>query len=473
MGDETTEMRALRSLALAYERVRNFSKAVDVFQQYADRLDQDADRAEIGRVHSSMGHSLRDLGRYSQAEACYAKNLQIVRGLRDLAAESAALGNLGNTLICRGQFERALEYHLEGLAIACRVSSNKLVECSARNNLACVYMRLGETQKALEHCTAALAVVESAIRTAQARTETADHPAACTMLAASIHGNQGLIFTALEKPRRALANYEDQHRLATNAGDAANRARALANMGNTYVALGSRYYEHAAGQHREYLEIVKADKDLVGLSAAYCNLGCVYAKMGEYLKAIDFMTKQRNAAVKLQDRRAECVALSNLGLMYNMMQKHDKALEHFTLLLELAKQLDDVKMQARAYGNLGETYHIVQDWSKAVICFEKRLQYARVGLDTEGSARSLSHLGALYHKVGQFRRAAACYESLVQLGAESKNAEIESAASLDLSRSYSRLGMYAKAEDARRHADSKAMSRLSPTRPVDPCGITV
>ncbi len=117
---------------------------MEAFQAYAARLDAEADGAELARAHCSIGNALRELGRYGHAEEAHAKNLKLVRGLRDLAGESAALGNLGNTLVCGGQFEGALEYHLEALAVACRVSSNRLVECSARNNLACVYLRLGE-----------------------------------------------------------------------------------------------------------------------------------------------------------------------------------------------------------------------------------------------------------------------------------------------------------------------------------------
>ena len=68
-------------------------------------------------------------------------------------------------------------------------------------------------------------------------------------------------------------------------------------------------------------------EDRIGESTAYGNLGNAYGSLGQYDKAIEFLTKYLSICRELGDRAGEGGALGNLGAVFYCLCQYDKAVE--------------------------------------------------------------------------------------------------------------------------------------------------
>ena len=69
-------------------------------------------------VYSILGRASRNLGDFNKAIEYHAQHLAIAKEVGDRAGEGSAYGNLGNAYQLQGDFSKAIEYHTLDLAIA-------------------------------------------------------------------------------------------------------------------------------------------------------------------------------------------------------------------------------------------------------------------------------------------------------------------------------------------------------------------
>lgn len=118
----------------------------------------------------------------------------------------------------------------------------------------------------------------------------------------------------------------------------------------------------------------------------------------------------REAARRLNDRRAEVRHLSNLGITYANLSETHRAIGFHEEQLRLARDIGDRYWEASAPGHLGNAYFEAADVERALACHEQHLSIARRIGDRHGECSALGNIGKGYALRGEERRAIEFYE---------------------------------------------------------------
>jgi tetratricopeptide (TPR) repeat protein len=106
---------------------------------------------------TSLGNAYKSLGEYQKAIEFHQQSLAITREIGDRGGEAYSYGNLGNVYYFLGEYQKAIEFYQQSLAIL-REIGDRWGEANAYNNLGSVYDSLGEYQKAIEFHQQSLAI---------------------------------------------------------------------------------------------------------------------------------------------------------------------------------------------------------------------------------------------------------------------------------------------------------------------------
>jgi len=207
---------------------------------------------------------------------------------------------LGSAYQSLGDFSKAIEYHMQCLAIDKEVGG--LAGGKTYLNLGCAYQGQGDYGKAIEHHTQTLAI-------------------------------------------------------AKEVGDRAGEGKAYRNLGNTYKSIGN--FSKAIKYHTHRLAIAKCHTRDVGDRAwegrAYGSLGNAYFSQGHFAKAIEYHTQHLAIAKEVGDRAGEKMAYASLGTDNMHLNEYVKAVAWFEAQHALAtsQKLEIVHVQSHAVLNMG------------------------------------------------------------------------------------------------------------------------
>lgn len=167
--------------------------------------------------------------------------------------------------------------------------------------------------------------------------------------------------------------------------------------------------------------IVELEKEL---QASWCNkperekllleLGHVHYKYCKFEKARDYyeqhfdlVRKRMHSLSSLQ--RAYC----NLGCVYRRLGDFDKAANFLETGLAIAEEAQDLRSQGRFYNNLGNICEIQRDFEGAIFYHSKRRKIAEILKDGDSEAKASASIANAYHCIGNLRRSITYYESVV------------------------------------------------------------
>jgi tetratricopeptide (TPR) repeat protein len=131
---------------LRYDTRRERISQLEMHLQAARRQSR---RQDEGNSMINLGVAYSKIGDYQRAIEYHEQGLAIARELGDRRAEGTALDNLGRVYTYLGEYQRAIDYHEQGLAIA-RELGDLRNEGSALGNLGFAYANLGDYQQAVE-----------------------------------------------------------------------------------------------------------------------------------------------------------------------------------------------------------------------------------------------------------------------------------------------------------------------------------
>ncbi len=234
---------------------------------------------------------------------------------------AASLTSLGNVYYSLGEYQKAIEFHQQSLAIK-REIGDRGGEATSYNNLGTVYYSLGEYQKAIEFHQQSLAITR----------EIGDRGGE----AASYIG-LGNVYQSLGEYQKAIEFYQQSLAITREIGDRGGEAKSYGNLGNVYDSLGE--YQKAIEFHQQSLAIKREIGDRRGEAASYNNLGNVYGSLGEYQKAIEFHQQSLAITREIGDRGGEAKSWFNLGLTYYKLDRISEAKEAFLQSRELYQAL--------------------------------------------------------------------------------------------------------------------------------------
>jgi tetratricopeptide (TPR) repeat protein len=129
-----------------------YLQLVTVYQQQEDQT-----HWKYTASLTSLGNVYNSLGEYQKAIEFDQQSLAIAREIGDRGGEASSYMGLGNVYYSLGEYQKALEFHQQSLAIT-REIGDRGGEGKSYGNLGNVYYSLGEYQKALEFHQQSLAI---------------------------------------------------------------------------------------------------------------------------------------------------------------------------------------------------------------------------------------------------------------------------------------------------------------------------
>ena len=283
--------------------------------------------------------------------------LATARQMKNLGAEGAHLGNLGNAYFFAGDYRRAIEYHEKHLRIA-REIGDQWGEGAALGNLGIAYQSLGDY-------------------------------------------------------RRAIDYHEQDLKIARETGDRRGQGAALGNLGSTYHSLGE--YRRGIEYHEQALAIARDIGYGRAEGGALGNLGNAYQSLGENRRAIEYQEQALVIARNIGDRQGEGNALGNLGNAYQSLGEHHRAIEYQEQALAIARNIGDRRGEGNALGNLGVAYHSLDENRRAIECQEEQLKIAREIGDRVGESNALFNMSLDFVKMGKRPEAIARAEAALRI----------------------------------------------------------
>ena len=237
------------------------------------------------QLHNLIGISFSHLSEFEEAEGHYRQALDASRAANLPEGEAAALGNLGNVCLERGDLDQTEEYYSQALAIN-RETGDRRDEAGALGNLGVVYRRRGDLDQAEEHFKQSLVI----------------------------------------------------HR---EIGSRLNEASALGNLGNIYLA--RRDSGQAEEYHQRSLEIKREIGNRLGEARSLGNLGNVYRHRGNLARAKDHYEQALAIDSKIGYRLGQAQDLGNLGMVAAQRDQKEEACQ---LLKEAAAIFEEIGAQS-------------------------------------------------------------------------------------------------------------------------------
>ncbi len=258
---------------------------------------------------------------------------------------------------------QSLNFAKQSLEIAERMNKQGKV-ADALSSIGVIYWQMGNFNMALDYHLEAQSIytkIEDEIGIARTNTNIG-----------IIFSDQSYYENALDYFFRALRIYEQNDHLI-------GMAVVMNNIGMVYEH--QKDFEMARSYHLQSLEIKVEQNDIKGMSFSYNNLGLVYQGLGDMEQAREYFYKALEIRETLNDKREIANSLSNLGYLYYLLQNNDNARTYLQRAIKLYKDVEDKSGIAKTYNYLGMLYLQNGNLAQASISFNNSMRIAReIGL---------------------------------------------------------------------------------------------
>jgi tetratricopeptide (TPR) repeat protein len=260
-------------------------------------------------------------------------------------------------------------------------------------------------------------------------------------------GNLALIYYRLGEPEKALEYFELALARARVEHDRVTEDGLLGNMGNILRELGR--FDDALNYLNQALLIAQEIGDVRGRGLWLGNLGLLYDDLKQPTKAAELHGQAAQIARQLQDHRGLVTRLGNLGASRLAMNDYNAALKAFQEAATLCAELGDVYALMSRLSTIGDVQYEIAEAAQRkqdrFIALNMALESYKQALDAGAAlgdgtghspdqvrfyqAKLLRAIGIVLADLGQNERAAECLEiasrSFSMLGMEDMYHDIE------------------------------------------------
>jgi len=144
-------------------------------------------------------------------------------------------------------------------------------------------------------------------------------------------------------------------------------------------------------------------------------IGNCYKRLGDYPKALSYLTSALQLKRELHDRLEEGKTLSHLGLVYWEQGAYPKAIEVFDQSIAIAQELKDIKLEAAALNNLSLVYDEQGDYRRSLEQYQRALNLHRSVHYEPGESDTLGNIGGVYLSLGRYSKAEEYYREALDI----------------------------------------------------------
>ncbi|CAH1803265.1 unnamed protein product [Owenia fusiformis] len=359
----------------------------------------------------SLGDAYASKGEFDKAIQYHNESLAMQRTIHGNHPHpniASTLGNLGNTYHRKGEFDKAIHYHKESLAMKITIHGNHPHPniASSLGNLGSAYFRKGEFNKAIQYHNESLAME---------RTIHGNHPhpniASSLGSLGNTYHSKGEFDKAIQYHNESLAMERTIH------GDHPHPdiASTLGNLGIAYNSKGE--FNKAIQYHKESLAMertIHGNHPHPGIASSLGNLGNTYDSKGEFDKAIQYHNESLAMIRTIHGNHPHpdiASTLGNLGNAYDSKGEFDKAIQYHKESLAMERTIHGDHPHpgiASSLGNLGNAYFSKGEFNKAIQYYNESLAMERTihgNHPHPNIASALGNLGIAYDRKGEFDKA--------------------------------------------------------------------
>jgi len=224
------------------------------------------------------------------------------------------------------------------------------------NNIGAIYNDQGNYPRALEYYIKGLAI----------REESGDKNGIAVSLS-----NIGKIYSDQDDYPRALEYYEKCLAISEEIGNKFGIANSLNNIGSNYSNQGN--YPLGLEYHEKSLAVYEEIEDKRGIALSLSNIGVIYSNQGNYPRALEYHEKSLAVSEEIGDKFSISASLNYIGLLYQKEGKYILALSYCQKGLALAEEVGTLEWQKNACQCLYDTYKVMGNSSKALEYYEKMI----------------------------------------------------------------------------------------------------
>ncbi|WP_344620380.1 AfsR/SARP family transcriptional regulator [Dactylosporangium salmoneum] len=256
---------------------------------------------------------------------------------------------------------------------------------------------------------------------------------------------------------QAQAWFADEHRaLLAAVGLAAGRGLdehtwRLAAAMTTFLDWRGQWQELVSIQEAA-LRALRRLGDRPGQGAASCELGQVYARIGRFDEAHQYLWTALCLFEQLDDAPGLARAHYHLGWLQHAQRRYRDALSHSEQALELFERLGDKLWRARALNATGWIMGQLGDHEAALRRCRDALVENREAGDRHGEAGTWDAVGYAHHRLGDPRQALACYGHALRAYRELGDRSGQAYVLCHLGDAHAAVGDAAAAAEAWRHS---------------------
>lgn len=268
--------------------------------------------------------------------------------------------------------------HLQQAAELAHASGDPGTEGRHLGNLALIYYRVGQPDKALDY-------FQKALDRARAEGD--------RLTEDGLLGNMGNILREMHRYDEAVDYLNQALLIANEIGDVRGRGLWLSNLGLVYDDLNQP--REAIDVHRQAVAIARQLHDQRGLASRLGNLGNSCITAGDYGHALAAFEEATQIFEELGDREGLALRLGIVGNLYAEMgrtapQDEDgtvflrTALQFYEKALKLAQELNDKPSQAEILRGMGNACGNLGDFDQAILYFKSASGlFAQLGLQDQ------------------------------------------------------------------------------------------
>lgn len=240
------------------------------------------------------------------------KALKLARGHRDSIAVAQLKRHIGVANYFSGKYDVAARNFQEAIAILEKDPRNQAKLAPVYNELAKLYRKTRDLDKALENYSMANAIYRSLNDTSGI---------------AMILNESGVVYEYKYDYKEAVNRYSLSMHLAEKAGDSLSVSYSLSNIAGVYLI--EKKYDLAEQNLLRCLRIREFLKDSFAMALAYSDLGAAMNAKGDFRKALDYLSMSNRLAEKLHYPELQSNNYNELSAVAQKQGDFQKAFEYF------------------------------------------------------------------------------------------------------------------------------------------------
>lgn len=180
------------------------------------------------------------------------------------------------------------------------------------------------------------------------------------------------------------------------------------------------FSEHCLKNYQQYFpaldllkslkELSKEENDLKMLAYSFNEMGIIYHKIGDSLKALNYYEKALNIDKNMENANSLSTDYLNIGSLHQTLGNYDKAYDYLNQAFEINFKEGNQDAMISSLIQLGSFYHEKKNWESALRYYNWANDEARE-LGQQGSISSiLNNIGEIYRETGKYEKAEEFYE---------------------------------------------------------------